>query len=300
LNQAKDRGPEVQKKLRNDADVLKNDFELARDISGFIENKSAAAERADAMVVLLTVAAGGEISTSDPKLNKAANVAREIPSLAGDIRGLVEQARAPSVNNLLIELNHQVVLLEYAKRLRTLAQQRVDVLKTRYDALKEESRLWQRFGDAVCSYGMISGGGEFPSESCDDFSVSVIAKNKMICAVLTMPAVENCALGKPWHEVIQSPGTGPATRELYKALAAYLQALAVQATQSEQTFRLIDVRHQETLASRESALRAWDNLVSVPVTQIEAYYQAGLKPAEIADLIVKTLGFTAIAVGVSQ
>lgn len=300
LEQARGSGAEVQKQLRDKADLLKKDFELARDISGFIENKSAAAERADAIVVLLTAAAGGEINTSDPKLTKVANVAREIPSLAGDIRGLVEQARAPSVNNLLIELNHQIVLLEYAKRLRTLAQQRVDILKTRYDALKEESRLWQRFGDAVCSYGLISGGGEFPRESCDDFSVSVIAENKWTCAVPKMPAVENCALGKPWHEVIQSPGNGPATRELYKALAAYLQALAVQATQSEQTFRLIDVRHQETLASRESALRAWDNLVSVPVTQIEAYYQAGLKPAEIADLIVKTLGFTAIAVGVSQ
>lgn len=301
LKRAQGSGSEVQKELRDEADSLKKDLELAKDIIGFIDNKAAAAERADAIIVLLTAAAAGEINTSDPKLNKAANVAREIPSLAGDIRGLVEQARAPSVNNLLIELNHQVVLLEYAKRLRTLAQQRVDVLKTRYDSLKEESRLWQRFGDAVCSYGMISGGGEFPRESCDDFSVSFIAEKKIwTCAVSKMPALENCALGKPWQALIQNPGNGPATRELYKALAAYLQALAVQGTQNEQTFRLIDVRHQETLASRESALRAWDNLVSVPVSQIEAYYQAGLKPAEIADLIVKTIGFTAIAVGVSQ
>jgi len=301
LKRAEGSGPQVQKELRDKADLLKKDFELAKHIVGFIDNKTAASERADAIIVLLTAAAGGEINTSDPKLNKAANIARELTSLAGDIRGLVEQARAPSVNNLLIELNHQVVLLEYAKRLGTLAQQRVGVLKTRYDSLKEESRLWQRFGDAACSYGMISGGGEFPRESCDNFSVSFIAEKKMwTCAVPKMPAVENCALGRPWHEAIQSPGNGPATRELYKALAAYLQALAVQATQNEQTFRLVDVRHQETLASRESALRAWDNLVSVPVSQIEAYYQAGLKPAEIADLIVKTLGFTAIAVGVSQ
>jgi hypothetical protein len=91
-----------------------------------------------------------------------------------------------------------------------------------------------------------------------------------------------------------------ATRELYKALAAYLQALAIQGTESEQTFNLIDIGHREALAGREAALRGWDNLVAVPISQLDAYYQAGLKPAEIADLLIKALGFTAIAIGVSQ
>jgi hypothetical protein len=60
------------------------------------------------------------------------------------------------------------------------------------------------------------------------------------------------------------------------------------------------VLHRETLAARQSAIQGWDNLVAVPINQLDAYYQAGLKPAEIADLIVKALGFTAIAIGVSQ
>ena len=34
--------------------------------------------------------------------------------------------------------------------------------------------------------------------------------------------------------------------------------------------------------------------------ELDAYYKAGIKPAEIADLIVKALGFTAIAIGVAQ
>jgi hypothetical protein len=213
----------------------------------------------------------------------------------------LEQAAVPSVNNLLIEMRHQVLLLEYAKQLRTLGQQRVDILKTRYEALNKEARFWLNFGDAVCSYAVVSAGGEFPRRSCDEFSVSFMTETKMwSCTVPNAPLIKNCALGKPWHETIESPGNTAATRELYKALAAYLQALAIQATQHEQTFRLIDVRHREALASRESAIRGWDNLVAVPVNQLEAYYQAGLKPAEIADLIVKALGFTAIAVGVSQ
>jgi hypothetical protein len=297
LERAKESGPEEQKKLKNAADSLKRDFELAKDVIGLIENKSAATERADSIIVLLAAAAGTEINTSDPNLKKAANVASEIPALAGDVRGLVEQARTPSVNNLLIELNHQIVLLEYAKRLRILSQQRVDILKTKYDALKDESRFWLRFGDAVCNYATVSANKQFPGEECDNFEVTPDGKT---CKVGASSVSDDCTLNKPWNENIQRQPNNAATRELYKAMAAYLQALAVQATQNEQTFRLIDVRHQETLASRESALRAWDNLVAVPITQLDAYYEAGLKPAEIADLIIKALGFTAITVGVAQ
>ena len=66
----------------------------------------------------------------------------------------------------------------------------------------------------------------------------------------------------------------------------------------EQDFRLIDLQHRENLANREMALKAWNNLAAVPIEQIDAYYQAGIKPEEIADLLVKALGFTAITVGI--
>lgn len=68
----------------------------------------------------------------------------------------------------------------------------------------------------------------------------------------------------------------------------------------EQSFREIDVRHRETLLARRSAIESWNSIVSIPLDQLDAYYSGGIKPAELADLIVKALGFTAIAVGVSQ
>jgi hypothetical protein len=95
----------------------------------------------------------------------------------------------------------------------------------------------------------------------------------------------------------QAPDT---KREIYKAVTSYLQAIALQAVPTEQRFREIDVRHRETLLAKESALEAWDNLVSLPLEQLDAFYQAGLKPNEVADLIVKALGFTAIAIGVAK
>ena len=105
---------------------------------------------------------------------------------------------------------------------------------------------------------------------------------------------------KPWNENITNGSNQDATRELYKALSGYLRALAEQAKPAEQDFRMIDLLHRETLAARQSAIQSWNNLVAVPIDQLDAYYHSGLKPAEIADLFVKALGLTAIAIGASQ
>lgn len=296
---------ETKKGLQEKAAAALKVLEKAKDAAKLAETKDMAAERVEALVVLLSAAAGGTVTTSDERLKKAATVAKEIPSLAGDMTALLAKARAPSVNHLLIEMRHQIVLLELVKQLRGFAEQRTDILKARYDALKEEARLWLRFGDAVCTYAAVkprqAGQAEpaLPGTKCDDFVVTAEPDKPVTCR-LGAEAIEPCRLAKPWNENVRERADDVATRELYKALAAYLQALAIQGTQHEQTFRLIDVGHRETLANREAALRGWDNLVAVPIGQLDAYYQAGLKPAEIADLLVKALGFTAIAVGVSR
>ena len=91
-----------------------------------------------------------------------------------------------------------------------------------------------------------------------------------------------------------------AKRELYKAMTNYLQALTLQSVPADETFREIDVRHRQILVAKDTAIQVWDNLVAVPLDQLNGYYQSGVRPAEIADLIIKALGFTAIAIGVAK
>ena len=43
-----------------------------------------------------------------------------------------------------------------------------------------------------------------------------------------------------------------------------------------------------------------NNLVEIPIAQLDAYFQAGIKANEIADLIVKALGLSAIVIGVTK
>lgn len=298
-------GEELKTRLQRLADAARKALEKAKDVAKAVGDRESATKHVDALVTILTAAAGGTVTTDDPNVKKAANVAKEIPSLAGDMKALLEQRKAPSVSNLLIEMRHQTLLLDHVKQLRIFAQERTDILKARYDALQEEARLWLRFSDAVCSYAALKAGQPFPGAACDDFIVTASApatasapRTATTCKIARDLAP--CPLDKPWNENIRDRSSDVATREIYKALAAYLQVLAMQGTEHESAFRLIDVTHREALAGRASSLKAWDNLVAVPVSQLDAYYQAGLKPAEIADLLVKALGFGAIAVGVSR
>jgi hypothetical protein len=299
-------GPDAKSKAEATAKSALEALQQAEGLLRLVQTRDDASQHIDALVVLLTAAAEGKIESADPKLTAAATVAKAIPSLEGDMVALLARKGAPSVSNLLIEMRHQVLLLEYVKQLQGFAQQRADILKARYDALREEARLWRSFHDAMCSYAERSADRPHPGAACDRFMVS---DDLVTCGI--KPAGENapplpagqCGLAKPWNESLRARPSKKheedAMRELYKAVAAYLRALAVQGTQHEQTFRVIDVHHREALAGREAALRGWDNLVTAPVGQLDAYYQAGLKPAEIADLLIKALGFTAVAGGVA-
>ncbi len=53
-------------------------------------------------------------------------------------------------------------------------------------------------------------------------------------------------------------------------------------------------------AADEYGIRAWDALIATPINQLAAYHQAGIKPAELADLIVKAVGLGAIGIGVNR
>ncbi len=210
-------------------------------------------------------------------------------------------AKAPSVSNLLIELPHQTVLLEHAKALQALEERRVDILKAKFKAYLEEPKLILTFRDALCSFAYHSDTTPatqgHPGIKCDTFKPPEVGSAD--CEI-EGKAIRNCALSKPWKDFLNNPPRDDTGREFYKALAAFTQVFPVRASQIEQDFNLIDLKHRENLATREMALKAWNNLAAVPIEQLDAYYQSGLKPEAIADVIVKALGFTAITVGVSQ
>ena len=94
------------------------------------------------IVEVLTAAATGKEkaddtstagSGTDPNVQAATLIAMTMPSLAGDMKELIMKAKVPSVSNLLMEMKHQMVQLEYEKQMLAMEEERVDLHKAKYD-----------------------------------------------------------------------------------------------------------------------------------------------------------------------
>ena len=302
VREAGTRGDALRKTIKEKADALRSDLEKATKLAP----QALSEERLSAILTLLKAAASEQTKVEDnAELAQAVLMVNGLSSLAGDVAGLIAEAKAPSVGNLLIELQHQTVLLEHAKAVETLQEQRVNILESKYAAYRSEAELLLTFRDALCSFAFRSENKTHPGDKCDEFSV--VQDNKTWTCKFpgedpirdSDPNNKKCALFKPWKTFLSKPPQGDAGREFFKALASFTRIFPVRAFQIEQDFNLVDLQHRENLASREMALRAWNNLAAVPIDQLHAYYLSGLKPEAVADLIVKALGFTAITAGVS-
>jgi hypothetical protein len=291
------KGQELSKSIKAESDRIASALEKAKaaGVGGSVQIES--------VVELLTAVAGGTAGESSPSLSRATMIASQIPSLAQAAVDMETKGTAPPVSGLLLELHHQTLLADNAKKRSSLAQERVALLKATYDARLLEARKLLDFTDAYCIYELISA-GELPEPGgyggkCDKFKYQKNGDGSVTC-LLQDRQLNPCVLAGSWKDRLAAEQAGPAKRRLYMAVASYLQALSQQQAASELAFRLIDVKHRETLLAESTAISAWDNLVSSPLDQLDSFYQGGLQPAEVADLLVKALGFTAITVGVSR
>lgn len=293
-NKDKDFSTEIADKAKKLADMVED----AKKLDKGLEHEP----YIDALVDLLTATAGGNIDPKDPTLKGAIAVARQIPSLAGDINALETRRAAPPVAGLLIALRHQTLLAEMAKQRMALAKERVAILKEKRDLYLQAVDRWLNFFDATCNYAILGVGRRPPGETCDQFAVELVKANPVDTVNCSYKGVklEKCVLEQAWKDRLRANEKPEIRRQLYAAVAAYLQAITLQLRPLEYSFKEIDVRHRESLLSKKTAIDQWDNLVSVPLDQLEAYYKVGVKPAELADLIVKALGFSAVAIGVSK
>lgn len=291
------KGEDLRQAVKESADTLQGVLDQAALLAPSVVSE----ERIAGITALLQAAASDSVSEDQApseNLAEAMLLVNGVTSLAGDISMLVARAEAPSISNLIIEMQHQIVLLEHAKARQSLEQERVAVLEAKYRAYQAEASELLAFHDAICSFGVLNAGSAHPGPSCDAFTAAVDDRTAT-CSISTVPAAR-CDLSKPWKDHLSRPTSGEKGRELYKSLTSLLRLFPIRASQAENNFRLIDLEHRKNLAAREMGLKAWNNLVAVPIEQLDAYYASGLKPVEIADLLVKALGLTAIAIGVSN
>lgn len=290
------------KKLRAAANALKGAIEGVTDLGDALGISAIPEERIGALSTILAAVASGEAGTAkidDPQLAAAATVAATIPTLAADIKALQAGLAAPSVADLLIEMRHQALLVDYARKRQTIAAQRVVLHKSKLGALDLEVRQWMDFHDRICYFAAAKANLDEPGSKCDSFQATADPNDpdeeNVLCAFEGESPIDDCALSDPWKEHLKT-ASDAAKREIYAAVAAFSRAMSARAVQDEFDYRVINLDHRESLAASESAIRDWDNLISAPLAQLAAYYASGIEPTEIADVIFKALGLIELGV----
>ncbi len=310
---------QTRERLRDAATGLKGALDgaakglAAQDIEILPEMQVQAIDR------ILSAVAGGQVNAAkltEPDLARAAAVAGNVPSLAGTIETMVRRARAPGVSDLLIEKEHQLLLRDHALRRTAFAEQRAELHEARYRALILEANVIVEEHDALCTF-MEKQAGTDKRVDCDSLRVDVKQPPDAPVATLhectfgigrTSAATQSdqrlagaaCPLATTWSKALDE-ATPEAKRQLYRAVSALVRRRAIaEVLLDEVDIRLIDLAHQEVLTADEYAVRAWNSLIATPINQLAAYYGTGIKPAELADLIVKAVGLAAIGIGVNR
>jgi prefoldin subunit 5 len=275
--------------------------------------------RVQAIDYILSAVASGQVNAekvTDPDFARAAAVAGDVPSLAGTIAIMVRKASSPSVSDLLIEKEHQLLLREYALRRTAFAEHRAALHEARYRALVLEGDLVVANHDALCNF-MEKQAGIGKRVDCDTLRVTL--EQPVDAPVAQLVACEfalgrtasgnrtdqtlagaDCPLAMSWRVALDR-AKPEAKRHLYEAISTLARRRAIaEVQQDEVDMMLVNLAHQEVLTADEYAVRAWNSLIATPVNQLAAYHQTGIKPAELADLIVKAVGLGAIGIGVNR
>jgi len=312
--------------LKDVADGAASAAKALRDLPG-ADGAAETAEKAIAEITTVLAAIGsGEVDTDGKQTDgtagktvvsgdlatAAAWLSTNVPSLAADMAALIDQAKAPPVSNLILELEHQKIQRDYAKARIALAENRVELLRLRFNTLIDAARAWRGFRLALCNYAILSAGMDRVGPRCDLLTVAINPKvgDTEPTATCTFTdggaAIDPCVLIATWRQALDAvdgarDDDGRARkRELYGALYQYAEAFEAERATRELQFRLADIDHRETLTAQRSSIDAWNNSVAFLLGQLATHHSAGVDPAVIADAIGTIFGAGEIGAGGAQ
>jgi hypothetical protein len=228
--------------------------------------------RVDDLALLLKAVHAGQVDDAttaavagDPDLAPAVVIAAGIPALGQDVQSLIGQLEGPRARtDLLIERGYQSAKLAYLEKRIGLIEQRAALRRELLSALAREF-YFLNTADTAIAAGRVG-----------DCTLSNALDGKAGC------------------------------KDRYRtnrALIAYGESIGTAQGQAREiNARLMDSYHRDGLIVDQYAIGTWNVLLQGPIDQLAAYYEAGIKPESVAELVggLAALGFLgAIAVGVN-
>ncbi len=292
LETAQGTGAATEKRLRDSAARIKRQLDrLAK-----VAPEAASDSRLSALADLLGAAGDGSESAAK-SASSSLVVASAIPGLAN----AWQQSRTvlPPVSHLLLALNHELAEAEKIRAILAVEKRELALLEERGRLLRSELSSRVRTLRLVCK--MHTGS----TNACQQIDLIDDEKPNARFELTAKDPLNGSAVSGVFKKSLPELESGPPTG---KMTAGEVRELAISLLESYQSafdialngLYATNLIHEKMGIEHESAYRQWFNLTQVPTKQLEHYYAGGVKPAEIADLLLKALGVTGIAIGVSK
>lgn len=289
LDEARSAGedPDAEQKIRDKAKRVARSLELLEAANAALGLGLASEAGTRDLIERIETALGAAASGNEADQATLTILAGRVPDLVGDVSRIRNRYSQPSVSNLVIEYQRQLVLLAERRARRALATERVALLERRAEFARFEVQQWKAVQDGLCNVA-------FPSRgvACETLAVSGTT-----CTAKGGSA-SNCALADPWSKLLEI--SGDPAYDVYSAVGAFARIMHARIQQDELDYRIIDLLHRESLVASRSAIAEWNALASTPIAQLDAFHASGITQKEIADLVARVLSFGALAVGVAE
>lgn len=122
------------------------------------------------LAILLGAISSGQVDkdavANNPALAKASLAAAQLPSLAEDAIALIAAGKAPPVNHLILELNHQQILYDRARELSNLWDEELALHDQKVAALEEQAKQYREIQYRLCNYATMKAKQKHQGEAC--------------------------------------------------------------------------------------------------------------------------------------
>ena len=302
------------KQLTTAIENLQDKIKDARKIQGNLGVDILTDDTLSSIAVILTSLAGEqfpESSDQSAEFHESVAFLSQVPSLADSAAMIAQQAEKPPVAHLVIEMNRQLLLRNYYQRVAAIEEQSVEYLKDLVGAKQEQVKSYWEFVTELCNYGYENPGEKcadleliFTARECDQNS-SVACEDQQLepvvsdCVLPSTPSTNvACPLKVTWAQALDNRTSK--RRHVLGAIVALSNSHRAAARIEEINYRITDLKYRKALLLSENAIAQWNNLIQIPVEQVAAFYNAGIKPEAVGDFIVKSLALAGVIVAVGS
>lgn len=218
-----------------------------------------------------------------------AAIASQSTALADIMADFLVKNSQPVLAPLVLELNRQILLLNYFQELEDLKQQEYTLLQVLENDMHRQVSAEYKLMMAICYFSYQS------KNQCEnEFYLAWNNQSSSFECGFTKVGKE-CQTNKTFKSIWIKRDKKDKP-QVHKILTALYDSHQFRSKIARSDIRLKEHKSYRHLLASQSAIDQWHNLLRYPVEQLQTFYDSGIKTEELSGLIIKALGIVGLTV----